>query len=103
MTTDNFNDEHAKFLKNYFIEKNTENLPFCFDYISYKKGTDNITESQQYRLCLDLLENGYEVVVIENECVVKQVADELIDKYPNKITFLYEEQYVPQNVFRIEL
>jgi len=103
LTTDNFNDEHAKFLKNYFIEKNTENLPFCFDYISYKKGTDIITESQQYRLCLDLLENGYEVVVIENECVVKQVADELIDKYPNKITFLYEEQYLPQNVFRIEL
>ena len=103
LTTDNFNDEHAKFLKNYFIEKNTENLPFCFDYISYKKGTDIITESQQYRLCLDLLENGHEVFVIENECVVKQVADELIDKYPNKITFLYEEQYLPQNVFRIEL
>jgi hypothetical protein len=36
-TTDDFNNEHAKFLKNYFVEKNTNNLPFCFRYITYKR------------------------------------------------------------------
>ena len=36
-TTDNFNNEHAKFLKDYFIKQNKDNFPFCFDYISYKK------------------------------------------------------------------
>ena len=55
-TTDDFNNEHAKFLKNYFIGKNDRHLPFYFQYISYKDGTDILTESQQYRLCLDLLD-----------------------------------------------
>ena len=53
-TTDNFNDAHAKFLKDYFISKNEDKLPFVFDSVAYKPGTDILTESQQYRLCLDL-------------------------------------------------
>ncbi|MED5270012.1 MAG: nucleotide sugar dehydrogenase, partial [Pseudomonadota bacterium] len=39
-TTDNFNDKHSDFLKENFIYKNIDNLPFYFDYVSYKKGTD---------------------------------------------------------------
>tara|TARA_B100000287_G_scaffold432422_1_gene491741 strand:- start:404 stop:1516 length:1113 start_codon:yes stop_codon:yes gene_type:complete len=62
-TTDNFNNEHAKFIKNYFIKLNPEKLPFLFESIAYKKGTDILTESQQYRLCLDLLDEGYEIYV----------------------------------------
>ena len=102
-TTDNFNNEHAKFLKDYFIKQNKDNLPFCFDYISYKEGTDILTESQQYRLCLDLLDSGCKVYVIEQECVVEQIYDELHTKYPSHITFLYGEEYLPQNVYRIGL
>ena len=102
-TTDNFNNEHSKFLKDYFIKQNKDNLPFCFDYISYKKGTDILTESQQYRLCLDLLDSGYKVYVIEQECVVEQIYDELHTKYPSHITFLYDEEYLPQHIFRIRL
>lgn len=65
-TTDNFNNEHAQFLVDYFVKKNERNLPFCFHYVSYKEGTDILTESQQYRLCLDLLEKGYKVYVVED-------------------------------------
>ena len=36
-------------------------LPFLFKYLAYKPATDILTESQQYRLCLDLLNEGYEV------------------------------------------
>ena len=60
-TTDNFNDEHAKFLKKYFLNKNKDSRPYYFEYVSYKKGTDILTESQQYRLCIDLLSEGYTV------------------------------------------
>jgi len=102
-TTDNFNNEHAKFLKDYFIKQNKDNLPFCFDSISYKKGTDILTESQQYRLCLDLLDSGYKVYVVEQEFVIKQIYDKLYEKYPSLIAFLYDEEYLPQNVFRIRL
>ena len=62
-TTDNFNNEHAKFIKEYFVEANPEKLPYLFESVAYKEGTDILTESQQYRLCLDLLDDGYEVYV----------------------------------------
>jgi len=102
-TTDNFNNEHAKFLKDYFIKQNKDNLPFCFDSISYKKGTDILTESQQYRLCLDLLDSGCKVYVIEQECIVEQIYDELSSLYHSQITFVYNEEHLPQHVFRIRL
>ena len=65
-TTDNFNDAHATFLKDYFDKHNVDNLPFCFDYIAYKPETDILTESQQYKLCLDLLDLGYKVYVLDD-------------------------------------
>ena len=65
-TTDNFNKAHLLFLKDYFVDDNSDNLPFCFDYIAYKPGTDILTESQQYQLCLELLDLGYKVYVSDN-------------------------------------
>ena len=86
-TTDDFNNEHAKFLKNYFLDKNNESLPFHFEYISYKRGTDILTESQQYRLCTDLLDAGSEVYVSDNPHIIKQVEVLLTDKYGDRIHF----------------
>ena len=98
-TTDDFNNEHAKFLKNYFIGKNDRHLPFYFQYISYKDGTDILTESQQYRLCLDLLDEGYKVYVLDNQAVIDQVKDYLEEKYGDRICF-----GIPcEEVFWIEL
>ena len=82
-TTDNFNDEHAKFLKEYFIKDNKDKLPFCFRYIAYKEGTDILTESQQYRLCLDLLDEGYKVYVIDG-CVKHYADDRIVFTEPNE-------------------
>ena len=59
--TDAFNEDHASFLKEFYIHKNKKKLPFLFKYLAYKPDTDILTESQQYRLCLDLLNEGYEV------------------------------------------
>ena len=62
-TTDNFNNEHAKFVKKYFMDSNPEKHPFVFESVAYKEGTDILTESQQYRVCLELLDEGYEIYV----------------------------------------
>lgn len=88
-TTDNFNNEHAKFLLEYFVKKNEKNLPFCFHYISYKEGTDILTESQQYRLCLDLLNRGYKVYVVE-DYVKSQSDDRIIFGIPCEEVFWIE-------------
>jgi nucleotide sugar dehydrogenase len=87
--TDDFNNEHSKFLKDYFIKKNNKNLPFCFHYISYKEGTDILAESQQYRLCLDFLNEGYKVYVIE-DYVKSQCDDRIIFGIPNEEVFWIE-------------
>lgn len=102
-TTDDFNNEHAKFLFNYFVSKNNENLPFYFDYISYKKGTDILTESQQYRLCVDLLDHGYTVYVNDVAEIIDQVSTSFYDKYYDRIRFVTTESELPQKVFKINL
>ena len=86
-TTDNFNNEHATFIKDYFVYRNPENLPFYLDYVSYKKGTDILTESQQYRLCVDLLDDGYEVYINDNDAIMDMISDDLSDKYPDTVKF----------------
>ena len=86
-TTDNFNNEHATFIKDYFVYRNPENLPFYFDYVSYKKGTDILTESQQYRLCVDLLDDGYEVYINDNDAIMDMISNDLSEKYPDTVKF----------------
>ena len=86
-TTDNFNNEHATFIKDYFVYRNPQNLPFYFDYVSYKKGTDILTESQQYRLCVDLLDDGYEVYINDNDAIMDMISNDLSDKYPDTVKF----------------
>ncbi len=76
-TTDNFNETHAQFIKAYFINKNPNNHPYCFKYITYKPGIDILTESQQYRLCIDLLNAGYKVYCLD-DTMKGQVDDRII-------------------------
>ena len=86
-TTDNFNEQHATFLLGQVIKQNSKGLPFYFDYISYKKGTDMLVESQQYKLCLDLLDAGYTVYIDDIESIINQVKDELTNRYDDRVQF----------------
>lgn len=87
LTVDEFNKEHAEFLKNFFIKQNPDKTtPFVMNYITYKRGTDILEESQQFKLCLDLLEEGYYVNVIEIDAVSKQLLD-LTEKFDNRLKF----------------
>lgn len=81
LTIDNFNNEHAEFLKNYFIQKNERNLPFCFHYITYKEGTDILTESQQFRLCYDLIGANYKVYVVDYDMIDIKVREKMEKLY----------------------
>ena len=75
-TTDNFNNEHSDFLRDYYLNKNKEELPFCFKYLTYKPEIDILTESRPYDLALALLEEGYKVYCIDETC--KDIVDERI-------------------------
>ena len=93
-TTDNFNDKHSDFLKENFIYKNIDNLPFYFDYVSYKQGTDILTESQQYKLCIDLLDDGYTVYIHDNDAIMDMITKDLSNKYPDTVKFGEPEEEV---------
>ena len=82
-TTDKFNEEHSKFLRDEFIHQNSDDLPFCFRYLTYKPGTDILEESQQYRLCLDLLNAGYKVYCLDDN-MKDQCDDRIIFKSPTE-------------------
>ena len=65
-----------KFVCDFFEKLNRSGVSYYFDSIAYKKGTDILTESQQYRLCKDLLDLGYKVYVVEDQ--IKSQVDERI-------------------------
>lgn len=91
--TDFANDTHNIHQIEHYIKKNPDkNVPFVFSQLAYKKGTDILTESQQYRLCKDLLMAGYQVDIRESPSVIEQVKKEL-EQYSNQITYGTREGY----------
>jgi nucleotide sugar dehydrogenase len=84
---DEFNNKHSDFIKNFFIQKNPDkSIPFVINYLTYKKGTDILEESQQLKLCISLLDEGYYLNVIEIESVSKQLSD-LSEQYGGRLKF----------------
>jgi nucleotide sugar dehydrogenase len=95
LIVDEFNTEHASFLKNHYISLNpNKENPFVMNCVTYKKGTDILEESQQLKLCIDLLEEGYSVNVIEIDEVVKTLQS-LSESYNGRLKF-YKKGTTPE-------
>lgn len=60
-----YNKNHLDFIKELYISKNPDkSIPFVIKDISYLKENDMLENSQQFNLCIDLLNDGYTVHVI---------------------------------------
>lgn len=95
LTVDEFNKEHSLFLKKLYMGKNPDKAtPFVMNYITYKRGTDILEESQQFKLCLDLLEEGYYLNVIEIDTISKQLSG-LSEQYDGRLKF-YKQGTTPE-------
>jgi UDPglucose 6-dehydrogenase len=101
--TDGFNNEHAQTVTDYWEEMNKDRKPFYFEYISYKKGTDIITESQQYRLCLDLLDRGFKIYIQNDRRVSSQVSEYLDEKYGDQVRFVDNKFNITEDIFIVNL
>jgi UDPglucose 6-dehydrogenase len=85
--TDMINKEHSLFLKNFFIQQNpNKEIPFVIEHITYKKGVDILDESQRFKLCIDLLSEGYTLNVIEYDEISKKL-NALSESYNNRLRF----------------
>jgi UDP-glucose 6-dehydrogenase len=83
---DGFNNKHNEFLYETLIKQNPDkNIPFIFDSVSYKKGLDIITESQQLKLAKTLLKNGYSVIIIDLPQVIKLIEPTVNSKYGDRL------------------
>jgi nucleotide sugar dehydrogenase len=86
-SVDTFNKSHISFLKEYYIQKNpNKEVPFVMNHITYKKGTNVIEESQQFQLCIDLLNEGYTLNVIEIPEVAEKLTS-LSESYDGRLKF----------------
>jgi len=95
LTVDAFNKEHATFLKDYYINLNPDKSnPFVMNYITYKRGTDILEESQQFQLCIDLLNEGYMVNVIEIDAISSKL-NYLSESYDGRLKF-YKQGTKPE-------
>ena len=95
LTVDSFNKEHATFLKDYYINLNPDKSnPFVMNYITYKRGTDILEESQQFQLCIDLLNEGYMVNVIEIDAISSKL-NYLSESYDGRLKF-YKQGTKPE-------
>ena len=84
---DEANKEHITYLKYYYMTLNSDkNVPFVFDSLTYKKGTEILEDSQRLKLCLELLDEGYFVNVTENLNVTNNLV-KLSQTYNNKLKF----------------
>ena len=84
---DKFNDEHNQFLTRNLIKANTDGKQFVITSVSYKKGIDIISESQQLKLAVSLLDGGYKVHIDDDARVIRLVQEELSIKFGDKVTF----------------
>ena len=103
LTIDAFNDEHSDFLVDYLCERNpNKKRPFYFsEGVTYKKGTDILEESQQYKLFKELLNRGYQCVALELPEVADRVYNDLMFTWPGQFKFIYTEDQAPEGAFKI--
>ena len=101
--TDDFNEAHAEFIKNYCVECNTEGFAFFIDSIGYKVGCDLVVESPRLRLVEDLLKDGHTVYVQEIDDVVDEYGEELEEDYGDNIIFVKNHNEIHEKTWRIDL
>jgi nucleotide sugar dehydrogenase len=92
-----FNQYHISFIKEHYIQKNpNKEIPFVMNHITYKKGSNIVEESQQFKLCIELLSDGYSVNVIEISEVSTNL-NSLSESYNGRLKF-YKPGTKPEGI-----
>jgi UDP-glucose 6-dehydrogenase len=86
-TLNDLNSQHSSFLKKYYMSKNPDkSVPFVMKYLGYKLNSDNLDESQPYQLCIDLLDEGYTLHVIEEYRMINSLS-KISEEYDGRLKF----------------
>lgn len=85
---DQFNQDHTNFIAKCLVAKNIDRKPFYIKHISYKPNVDIFEESQQYRLCVQLLQQGFRVYVEPDPNIPVKLVSDLKSRFQNCIQFV---------------
>lgn len=99
---DTFNQNHVVWLTKYFIKSNKDNLPFYFEYVSYKKGVNIFEESHQLAVCKNLLRQGHTVYIELSEFLLPKIKQDLSEEFENLVKFVTIND-LNTNVYKVDL
>lgn len=94
---DQFNQSHINFLTDFFIKDNVDDLPYYFEYVSYKKGVNMFEESHQLQVCKKLLVNGATVFIESSRFLLPMIQEDLSKEF-SKVNFISLENLTNQNI-----
>jgi UDP-glucose 6-dehydrogenase len=103
VVTDEINNQHARFLRDWYIKMNPHNKPFFFESITYKRGTDILTESQQFRLAQDLLAWDKTVYILVDPRINSDVYGDLQKTFGDKVKFVDSKDNITEGVFVVNV
>lgn len=95
---DEFNRQHTDFLVKDIVERNVRSLPFYMPSITYKLGTDIMEESQQYQVCLRLLESNYTVYIEPCDLIPDSVIRDLAQRFGQRAQFKSRTDLAQQGI-----
>jgi hypothetical protein len=85
------------FLKKKYVNQNPDkSIPFVINGLSYKKNTNILESSKEYQLCLDFLNGGYTINVVEDPLVSSKL-NSLSESYNGKLKF-YKSGTKPEGI-----
>jgi nucleotide sugar dehydrogenase len=100
---DEFNLFHSNFLVDWLEKQNTKSLPFYMPSIMYKPETDILEESQQFQVCVKLLQKGHTVFVQQNNLIPTELVEDLDQKFGQRIQFERKSDLIAQGVEFFEI
>ena len=89
--TDKVNNEHFEYMLALYLKRYPEDEEIVFNGVAYKKGTTQITESQQLRLAVALARADRKVRIVD----AKEVTDQVERLYPG--LFVLEGLEIPSS------
>ena len=98
------NQSHVNFLTDFFIKNNVDDLPYYFEYVSYKKGVNMFEESHQLQVCKKLLVNGATVFIEPSKFLLPMIQEDLSKEF-SKVNFVSLENLTNQSipVYKIQI
>lgn len=87
---EDYNELHLEFIKEFWVKKNPDkSVPFVIKNINNLKENSMMESSQQFKLCVDLLSDGYTLHIVKNSYFFSKLKS-VSELYDERLKFFKE-------------